>query len=285
MNAESGTEVVTTEVVEAEKPVTDATTENTETVEQKAERERDEAGKFRKPVQPRIDELTRKHREQERETAYWKAQALQRQERDQAEATAKAAEKPTPDKYGTYDEYVEALTDWKADKKIDDKLGERDKANAEKSAAEKRQQAWRERTEKAVKEMPDYDAVIEAAADTPVAQHLREILDDSDYGARLLYHFAKNPDVIERLNDMKPSAAAREVGRIEASFDRPATPDPEPEAAVEAEPEAPLARRTKAPAPAKPVGSGRSVAVDLGKAPMDEYIAARSKQGARWARR
>lgn len=271
MNADTGTEV-TQQAPEAEK------VEKVEAApEAEKSPERDEQGKFRKPVQPRIDELTRQRREAERERDYWRAQAALRQETE-----APKAEKPTPDKFTDYNEYVEALAEWKADQKIETKLAEREKVQAEKSAAEKRAQAWRESTEAVQKEMPDFNEVIEAAADTPISNHLREIMDESDNRAKLLYHFAKNPDVVEKLNAMSPTAAAREVGRIEVAFDRPATP---PVEKVEEETPPPPVKRTNAPPPAKQSGSGRSTAVDLGKASMDDYIATRVKQGARWARR
>src|SRR5262245_50189764 len=50
---------------------------------------RDDKGRFRNPVQPRIDELTRKGREAERERDYWRtrAEAAEKPKTDQAAET------------------------------------------------------------------------------------------------------------------------------------------------------------------------------------------------------
>jgi hypothetical protein len=77
--------------------------------------DRDDKGRFRNPVQPRIDELTRKTREAEREAAYWRGRA---QSAEKPKDAAAPPAKPTPDKFDDYGAFVEALADWKADEKI-----------------------------------------------------------------------------------------------------------------------------------------------------------------------
>lgn len=255
-----------------------------ETAEQKAAR--DDKGRYSKPPAERIAEITLKHREQERETAYWRNRADAREAKEAEAAKAAAAQKPTPDKYDDYSDYVDALVDWKADQKVDAKFAERDKKSAAEKQAETRSKTWAERTAEVIKVIPTYQQDIDAAADTPIADHVAEILNDSEHGPRVLHHLAKHPDIAERINSLTPTAAAREIGRIEAGFDVLATASTATDAAgTEAEaPSTPTARKTNAPPPAKPVGSGRSTAVNLATASMDEYKAARKAQGARWAR-
>jgi hypothetical protein len=69
-----------------------------------------------------------------------------------------------------------------------------------------------------------------------------------------------------------------EIGRIEASLIKPAAGAAPAQAA-------PAKKITNAPTPAS-TGSnaGRSTTPDLSNLSMDEYKAARAKQGARWAR-
>lgn len=267
----------TVEIPEAEaaEPVV---TEKQESTDDKTQ-ERGEDGKFRKPVQPRIDELTRKHRESEREAAYWR----QRAEAGEAQNSAKAAprEKPTPDKYEDYGAYVEDLTDWKAEQKIDAKLKERDEATEKKTAAEKRSATWAEQSAKAKAKYPDFEAVM-SASEVVIEKHVVDVLNDSDIGPELAYHLDRHPEIAERLNKLGPLAAAREVGRIEDSLTAK-TPEPEMEQAEE-KPAVPPKKTTAAPPPAKPLNSGRNTNVDLAKAPMDEYVKQRRAQGARWAR-
>lgn len=250
--------------------------------------DRDAAGRFRNPVQPRIDELTRKARENEREAAFWKARA-------QALETPppKPPEKPKPEDFDDYGAYVEALTDFKADERIKTTLDSRDKAATEKSEADKRSATYLERAAAAAKSIPDYEATV-STSDVPIAQHVTEELLDSEFGPQIAYHLAKNPELADELNAMSPKAAARKIGRLEAQFAdaaaAPADPDPsetpsDPQPApTPPAPAAPRVKTTNAPPPPKPLGSGRGTTVDLAKASMDEYVEARKKQGASWAR-
>jgi hypothetical protein len=241
--------------------------------------DREPNGRFKNPVQPRIDELTRKVRENEREALYWKTRA------EAAAAPPKEApKKPTPDQFDDYGAYVEALTDFKADEKVNTALDAREKAAAEKQQAQTRVTTWNERVIEARKSIPDYDAVM-AASEVPIADFVLDELRDSELGPQLAYHLDKNPDVAAKLNTMNPRQAAREIGRLEAKLMSTVSASPDPvEVPKEAEPPAPKVKTTNAPPPVKPVGQGRSTAVDLSKASMDDYVKQRAAQGATWAR-
>lgn len=267
----------TEETVQAAIPVTETPSVSTEAAAPQATSpenlERDDKGKFRNPLQPRIDELTRARREAERETAFWRSQA-------EAKAPAPKPEKPTADKFETYDAYVEALADWKADEKVNAKFDARDKASAERATVEQRASTWSERKAAFATEMPDNDAVMEAS-EVPISKHVAEGLLDSEEGPRIARHLNDHPDIAEKLNAMTPMQAAREIGRLEVML-KPASASPVPE--VQATPPADK-RPTKAPAPVKPIAQSKSATVDLAKASMDEYVETRRKQGASWARR
>lgn len=225
--------------------------------------ERDEKGRF-KGVQPRIDELTRARREAEREAAYWKQVAQGAQSPAQA-----APQRPTPDQFDQYDDYVDALTDWKADQAVNKRMEQ----DSTRKVAETRAQTFAERQAQARTAMPDYDEVV-GGSDTPIADHVGEVILDSDLGPQLAYHFAKNPDALMRLNSMSPTAAAREIGKLEST--------------LSAKPAAPAASTKKvsaAPAPAGTLGTqGRATTPPLANLSMDEYMKQRKSQGARWAK-
>lgn len=226
--------------------------------------ERDEKGRF-KGVQPRIDELTRARREAEREAAYWRGVAQQ----GQAQTSAPAAPiKPTPDKYNDYGEYVEALTDWKAEQAV----AKRMEQDSTRKVTETRTQTFAERQVAARAVIPDYDAVV-GSSETPIANHVGEAIMESDRGPELAYHFAKNPEVLQNLNGMSPTQAAREIGKLEATLP------------TKTAPAAPSKKLSATPAPASTTGSqGRATTPALANASMDEYMAQRKSQGARWAR-
>lgn len=275
----SANEVVVEAVPDAPPPAAEAAAPPV--VETPAEiHDRDDKGRFRNPVQPRIDELTRKVRENEREAAFWRARA---------EAAEKpptpAPEKPTPEKYDDYGAYVEALADFKADEKVKAALEAHDKKAAEKSQVETRQTTWQTRKAEAAKTIPDIDAVL-STSDVDVANHVSAELLESEFGPQIAYKLAKDPALAEKLNAMAPNEAARAIGRLEATFGTatPAIAAAEPETAQDPAPIVEV-KTTKAPPPVKPIGQGRSTQVDLAKADMDDYVKARVAQGASWARR
>jgi hypothetical protein len=272
-------ETVTAPLVETpvvETPAADAP--NSQAAAPDTAQDREANGRFKNPVQPRIDELTRKVRENEREAAYWRARA------EAAAAPPKEApKKPTPDQFDDYGAFVEALADFKADEKVNTALDAREKAAAEKQQAQTRVTTWNDRVTEARKSIPDYDAVM-AASNVPIADFVLDELRDSELGPQLAYHLDKNPDVAEKLNTMNPRQAAREIGRLEAKLMSTASASPDPKVDAPQEPTAPKVKTTNAPPPVKPVGQGRSTAVDLSKASMDDYVKQRAAQGATWAR-
>lgn len=253
---------------------------------------RDDKGKFRSPLQPRIDELTRDKHDARREAAYWRqrAEALEQAGKPAAEPP----KKPEASEFDSYDAYVEALADWKADQKIDSKLKARDEQSAATRQAETRANNWDKSVAAAREKHADYDDVM-SASDVPIANHVAELLLDSEAGATVALHLAKNADVAKRLNAMTSVAAARELGKIEAQLAVAAEP-PANEEDNGAQPPAggdkplkdavPAAKpkTSAAPAPAKTVGQNRSTKVPLEKMSMDDYVKTRTEQGARWAR-
>lgn len=248
-----------------------------------AANDRDEKGRFRNPVQPRIDELTRKARDAERERDYWRGRA-------EATQTPKepAPEKPTPDKFDDYGAFVEALADWKADEKVK-KAREEDKAEAAREReTEQRQTTWAERASAAKARHADYDAVM-SESDVPIADFVTAALRESERGPELAYALAKDPSIADKLNAMTPARAAIELGRMEAKLPDTVSAEPDPEEVkpdvIQKPAPAPARKTTSAPPPVRPIAKGASTAVDLSKLSGDDYVAARKAQGATWARR
>lgn len=249
------TENLATEpVVEAVTPPVEEVVEAVETAETESEEQaRDDKGRFKGDgVQKRIDELTRARREAERQAEYWQGVATQT-------APEAQGDKPSRDDYAEQDDYIEALTEWKAEQAVTRVQREQ----AAQSANHARQSAWEAREAQTKASIPDYDAVVPVST-VPIKPHVVEALMDADAGPSLAYHLAKNPDVAARLNAMTPTRAAIELGRIETTLTAPAVKVP-----------------SNAPTPITPItpqASGRTV--DLSKASMEDYIAERKRQGA-----
>jgi hypothetical protein len=250
-----------------------------------ADAERDEQGRFKSSAQDRINELTRKSSESEREAAYWKNLATDK------EAPPPPAPPKAPDikDFANYNDYVDAVSTFKAEQIVEQRLAKRDQESSAKSAAEKAVATYHSREAAVKAAIPDYDAVL-SAANTPLETHVGQALFDSEQGPAIAYHLAKNPALLEALNKMSVRQADREIGRLEVLVGKTAgAPAPSPSTSTPASPPtapaAPVARTTNAPPPAKTVAnSGANAPVDLGKLPMAEYVKVRKAQGAKWAR-
>lgn len=225
---------------------------------------RDDKNRPKGGVQNRIDELTRARREAEREAEYWKTRAGA--PANPPAQNAAPSQKPTSDQFQTAEEYIEALADWK----VEQKLNQRDTQKQQQDTATAKVTSWQGKLESARTEIPDFDAVVNAA-DMPVAPHVAELLFEHDAGAKLMHHFAQNPSALEKLNGLNPTKAAFELASIATKFE--ASPVAKPDRLA-----------SKAPPPARPVGSGRTTTPALGDMDMNSYIAARKAQGASWAR-
>lgn len=262
------------QVVDVETRVIDTTAEDGQN--QNTDLEGNEGGK--KPIQPRINELVRKRHEAERETAYWRGVAEARTPKvttAEPPAPAAAPAKPVVDNFTTYDEYVDALTDWKSDRAVEKALAavntKTEERATQQSAAqveEERSKNWATR-QTAIKEVfKDYDEVV-GNSDVPIHAHVADLLKESDHGPALAYKLAKDPALAEKLNGMTERQAAKEFGRLEMGFEGTA-PTPTP------------VHVSKAPVPPTPVRGGASTSKDIGKMSMDEYVAARKAAGSNW---
>lgn len=242
-----------------------------------------------KPIQPRINELVRKQRAAEREADYWRGVAQGRTATTSnapapgpTPAAAPAAPKPTREQFANYDDFVEALSDWKAEARvatavqaaINDVNARIEQRESHQSAAQvkaNRAKNWTERAAATREVLPDFDDVLAAAQGAVIEPHTAELLEDSPHGPAIAYRLAKDPELLDKLNKLSPSQAAKEIGKMEAVFDGSAPP-PAP---------APNPHATKAPRPPSRVDAGASSSKDISKMSMDEYAAWRKAQGMR----
>lgn len=233
-------------------------TETDETTEESEPSENDEEsqGEEDKPQKPkkkeggfqrRIKKLTSKLSEKEREIQYWREQALRGSKpeqinQDPTKEKQEAKGKPHPDDFDTHEEYVEALIDWKAERKLQEREV-KERENRIKAEQERLISEYQKRVDVFKKDHPDFDEVIEEAGDIKLSLTVQETILSSELGPHLAYALAKDPDELERINRLPPIAAARELGKLEARLS---------ESPKETKP-----RITKAPPPPRPV-SGKS---------------------------
>lgn len=193
------------------------------------------AERRRQSIQAEIDDLTtRKHtvrrdvEAEEARLATLRAElaALESKQKQQPSTETPApAPKPTVDQFQTYEEFVEALSDWKADQKaaaaaakvkkeIDDRL-EQDRKRGETDAQARAQQALiaqhQARIDAARKAHADFDTVIAAHASLEIPPAIAEGIPLSSAGAEIMYHLAKNPTVADALMDLPITLPMRDA--------------------------------------------------------------------------
>jgi hypothetical protein len=177
--------------------------------------ETDAASDKPKGVQKRLDELTRNWREAERREAA--LLALLQQQRTAPEAPQPTADdKPKTLADFEYDEgKFQAYIFDQAEKRAADAAKRELTAAQEREATERRKASFRSRSAEFAKTVEDFDSVARNP-DLPISADMAEVIQDSDDGPALLYHLGKNPDIAEKIAQLPPKAAARELGKIEA---------------------------------------------------------------------
>jgi hypothetical protein len=237
---------------------------------QLSEEERIEAlarEKARKYAQKRIDRLTWEANEAKRKAEELEAKLRERQERQPEPSAAR----PKPEDFQDYDDYVEALADWKAEekaRKLRDELKAESEKTRAKTEADRRMEAFRAAESKFRATVQDYDEAIQDAQDTPMTQVMFDVILESEVGPNLLYHLAKNPDEAERIAHLSPARQAAEIGKLEDKLAQQLKDPQKPKA-------------SNAPPPVNPVrarGSASTPRLDDPNLSMEEYSRLRRKQ-------
>lgn len=217
-----------------------------------------------KVIAKRLAKLERKH-QRELENA-------QRGQTPQPQPEAKKAQepgKPKPDSFESYTDYLEALTDWKADQ-IEAGRAKREAEKKEAEEAAKVQQRWNALEEKALERYEDYDEVVDFVSMERrglINQTIATFALDSDFGPDLLYYLNTNPDEARKIVGLRPTRAAAELGRIEGRLEAQHQPR------AESKP-----KTTTAPAPVTPVGAKGVPAVSDDKLSDADWFAAQRRR-------
>ncbi len=237
----------TTEQAVVETPAPDAIAPDEETSQVDAEsspavNDADESSKPKPKgngIQSRIDELTRLRYDAERDRDYWREMATRQPAPAKQEAAKPEAQTPRPKledfnyDEAAYEAALDAYYEKKADEIVDRKLTAREQ---ERLKAE-RVKSWKAREAEFIAKTPDY---IQLAYYAPINDAMASVIQESEFGPQIAYHLGKpeNRAEAERIAQLDPVRAAREIGRLEATFNKPA-PAPAPKPAVSKAPPPP----------------------------------------------
>ena len=222
--------------------------------------------KERKPnpkLERRFSEIT-KQREAAREEARREREARESLEARLKELESKVnpqaqqpqddlGEEPQPDQFSDMFEYAKALAEYTADKKLMERDNE-EKARKAAAEQEAKFKAWADRVNAAKNELPDFEDMVQSS-DVRVSDPVRDAIMESEHGPRILYYLAENNELAKKLGEMSLVSAVREIGKIEARFEK-ATKASEPEVK-------PVVGKSRAPAPISPLRGAVST-VDAG---------------------
>lgn len=240
--------------------VEESETEETEAEDDQEETPDPEPEEKPNRIQRRIDKLTREKYEARAEAAAAKAK-LEALEGVYGQGEPKEAEKPTRKQFENDDAYIDALTDWKIDKRM----------GASQPKAEPVNNGWNDKIAEAEKKYDDWDDVIEDSSDIKISKPVQEAIVLSDIGGDVLYYLAKNPKEAIRVSRMTPIAAAKAIGVIEANLGMTQ--------------QKPTKKTSNAPKPVKPVKPAAPQAKKVEDMTPSEYAAFRNKQDLEKGRR
>jgi len=224
-------------------------------------------GKPRHDARARVMEATRKLAE-ERKARQALEDRLARLEAERGQPAKEATSKPSgdgkpqPDQFESYEEFVEALADWKTDRKVEKLTREAEERQANVSHAQgilQRVDGFRERIEKVAEADPEFTDKVDGRLleITPTfmlhpnqapsaASDVAQAIIESDNSGALLLHLSEHPEDMSRIIRLPDSFAVfRAIGALEARL----TSEPAPK--VEAKRPEPSV--SKAAPPVRPV--------------------------------
>lgn len=217
-------------------------------------------------TQKEVDQLVAKRAAIAERRAGKEARALFEAEfyRKQYEATQQkpptqpvANGKPQVDQFKDYNEYIEALTDWK--------LEQKEGAKRQESETQSRQREQMEfagkvqsRFAKATEQYPDFHDVI-AGEGVAITMPMLDAMIESEIGDKLAYHVASDPELSQKISAMSPARQVRELLSIEAELMKPPTP-------------------TRTPPPIEPNNTSASSSKDLKDLGYEDFVKQRRKQ-------
>src|SRR5688500_11893519 len=102
---------------------------------------------------------------------------------------------PKAEDFGSYEEYLEQKAEWIASKRVEEKLAELEKRQAQSKAEADRNEAvktWQQKVEAATAKYPDYNEALEDVDHIDIPAALTSAIMESGMGADIAYYLAKN---------------------------------------------------------------------------------------------
>lgn len=185
--------------------------------------------------------------------------------------------RPTEDQHERYEDYIEALTEWKTRRTIAADFAARRQYEQEQHV-ERTQQAvlagHAARVAEAKTLYPDWEETV-SREDVPVTAPMEDAILHSPIGHHLMYYLGEHPEIATWVSQQPPGPALIAMGKLEAHLEA-AFSGPAPSVPAPTTPPVPLSRT---PPPIQPVTGGVHVSSrDLASLPLKEYMRVRQEQ-------
>ena len=144
-----------------------------------------------------------------REQRKWEREQAQRLETVQAQKPAATPSDLSPDQFNTYEDYADALAEYKAE----ELLARRETARQHQDLLEH----YHDREEAARDRYDDFEQV----AYNPklsITEAMAQSIQASDNGPDVLYYLGSNPKEADRIARLSPLLQAKEIGKLEAGM-------------------------------------------------------------------
>lgn len=182
--------------------------------------------------------------------AYYEGRESAARPAEQQKPEPKAEKAPQRDDYPDWDAYSEAKADYVARKAVREENERISSERRERETAESRNKKMDDFRAKTKAKYADIEKRIEAIGDIEIKPEVADEIAESEYGPDIMNYFIEHPQDLERIAKLTPTAASRELGRLEARFESDAK---KPES------EKPTAPKTSAaPAPIAPISGGKT---------------------------
>ncbi len=179
------------------------------------------------PVQRRIDEITKKRREAERESAFkdTKIAALE-EELKKVKSVIPQGEEPKLENFETESDYMKALATWTVKQELH---VEREKVSKETASADEKKmidetyQELDEKMEKGRNKYADFNELV-LDEDLKISDSMVEAILFSDTAEDVLYYLGKHPEESADIAKLPKLKVAHELGKIEERLSTPPPP-------------------------------------------------------------
>lgn len=139
--------------------------------------------------------------------------------------------KPSVDQFDTYEDYLDALSDWKVEQKLSG-FQQQTQRQSEDIQRQRHAQEFEARKQAKIAEgvakYPDFNDVVSDNPSLAITPVMAEAMLESEVFADIAYYLGDNPEEAARISRLPPVSQAREIVKLESKVNTPPKPTKAP---------------------------------------------------------